>query len=544
LGYGIKLLLTMKQFSSKLLRTITFVTLCSIHFFTFSQTTVTFTTNGNFTVPAGVTSLTVECWGAGGGGGRSSSTNTGRGGGGGGAYARSILSVTPGQIIAYTIGSGGTGGNLSAAANTGGSTVFGANLILAVGGGGVADNVNTAGLGGLATSCIGDVRFNGGNGVNGAGGNSGAGGGGAGSTQAGGNGAAQTGGSGGAVGGGAGGNGRTNAGAGFGGNTFGGGGGGGRKGGGFFPANQNGGAGAAGAVQITYTLPSCSGTPDAGSASISTLTGCGNQSVTVSASGLPVLDGISYQWQSSVNGAAWSNIPGAVGTSYTTVVNSTTSFRIVTSCSNSGLTNTSNEVTYTVTCWTNPANTTVVACSGTFFDSGGSGGNYGNNQNYTYTFFPSTPGQFVQLTFTQFATESSTCGNDWDWLRLFNGNTIGAPALHPTPAGCVAGFRTGQSPMTLPFTVTSTAPDGSITVQFKSDGSTAAAGWTANLACVSPCAGTPSVSGTASISSSSACSGTSVTVTASGLSTEPGVGFQWYSGKTIIGQFRNTFCAN
>jgi len=534
MDFGINLSSTMKQLSTTGLKVVTFLTLCLIQFFSYSQTTVTFTTNGNFTVPAGVTDLTVECWGGGGGGGRSTTDNAGRGGGGGGAYARSSLAVTPGQIIPYTVGVGGSGGNVTAAVNTGGNTIFGANLILAVGGGGVANNVNTAGLGGLAASCIGDIVFNGGNGVVGSGGNSGAGGGGAGSTQVGGNGAAQTGGSGGAVGGGTGGNGRTNAGAGFAGNTFGGGGGGGRKGG-LFSATQNGGAGATGAVRITYTLPSCSGTPNAGTASVSILTGCGNQSVTVSATGLSVLDGISYQWQSSVNGGAWGDIAGATGTSHTAVVNSTTSFRLVTTCSNSGLSNTSNEVTYTVTCWTNPANTTVFACSGTFFDSGGSGGNYGNNQNYTYTFFPSTPGQFMQLTFTQFATESSTCGNDWDWLRLFNGNTIGAPALHPTPAGCVAGFRTGQSPMTLPFTVTSTAPDGSITVQFKSDGSTAAAGWTANLACVSPCAGTPSVSGTASISSSNACSGTSVTVTASGLSTEPGVGFQWYSATSAGG---------
>ncbi|HPF00186.1 MAG TPA: hypothetical protein PKY63_05930, partial [Bacteroidales bacterium] len=34
----------------------------------FSQTT-TFTTSGTWTCPAGVTSVTVECWGGGGGGG-------------------------------------------------------------------------------------------------------------------------------------------------------------------------------------------------------------------------------------------------------------------------------------------------------------------------------------------------------------------------------------------------------------------------------------------------------------------------------------------
>lgn len=35
----------------------------------FGQTTDTYTTSGTWTVPAGVTSVTVEIWGAGGGGG-------------------------------------------------------------------------------------------------------------------------------------------------------------------------------------------------------------------------------------------------------------------------------------------------------------------------------------------------------------------------------------------------------------------------------------------------------------------------------------------
>jgi hypothetical protein len=234
----------------------------------FGQTTQTFTTNGTFTVPAGVTSVTVECWGAGGGGGRSTSTNTGRGGGGGGAYARSIVTVTPGASYNLFIGQGGTGGNLSALDNSGMATNFGNGVVVAVGGGGVANNNNTAGAGGLASACtFNDVAYSGGNGVNGSGGNSGAGGGGAGNNSNGGDGVAQTGGTGGANEGGNGGNGRTNAGGGFAGATFGGGGGGGRRGG-FFSGNQNGGAGANGAIRITYTLPACSGMPNAGLAVI------------------------------------------------------------------------------------------------------------------------------------------------------------------------------------------------------------------------------------------------------------------------------------
>lgn len=64
-----------------------------------------FTVSGTFTPPAGVTSVTVECWGGGGAGGgaeKVSGGNVGGGGGGGGAYAKRLsVPVTPG--IQYTV---------------------------------------------------------------------------------------------------------------------------------------------------------------------------------------------------------------------------------------------------------------------------------------------------------------------------------------------------------------------------------------------------------------------------------------------------------
>jgi hypothetical protein len=69
-----------------------------------------FTSNGTFTVPAGVTSIVVEAWGAGGAGGgvngSRSDTRIG-GGGGGGAYVKKELSVTPGEVLTLTVGVGG-----------------------------------------------------------------------------------------------------------------------------------------------------------------------------------------------------------------------------------------------------------------------------------------------------------------------------------------------------------------------------------------------------------------------------------------------------
>lgn len=70
--------------------------------------------SGNFVVGAGVYSLEVELVGAGGGGGFSASAV----GGGGGGYCYKRWAVTPGQIIPYSVGVGGTRGTVYAAPNS------------------------------------------------------------------------------------------------------------------------------------------------------------------------------------------------------------------------------------------------------------------------------------------------------------------------------------------------------------------------------------------------------------------------------------------
>ena len=131
----------------------------------------TFTSNGTFTVPAGVTSVTVECWGAGGRGGTRSSNGVG-GGGGGGAYSQSIVSVTPGQAYTVVVGQG------SSSTSAGGDSYFiNITTVMAKGGSSAADNSATGALGGLASSSVGTVKFNGGRGADGVSGTGGGGGG-------------------------------------------------------------------------------------------------------------------------------------------------------------------------------------------------------------------------------------------------------------------------------------------------------------------------------------------------------------------------------
>ncbi|CAN5320562.1 hypothetical protein BH09BAC6_BH09BAC6_21540 [soil metagenome] len=74
-----------------------------------------FTQSGTFTVPTGITKIVVEAWGAGGG--------SPAGGGAAGTYIVSYQTVTPGQVITVTIGTGGASATSNpGAASDGGNT--------------------------------------------------------------------------------------------------------------------------------------------------------------------------------------------------------------------------------------------------------------------------------------------------------------------------------------------------------------------------------------------------------------------------------------
>ena len=119
---------------------------------------------GEWTAPTGVTSVTVECWGGGGAGGGDAQTNPNVGGGGaGGAYARKVVSVTPGNTYTVTVGTGGAG-NLAADGDAGTASWFStAGTVYAEGGAG-GSFILTGGAGSSAAS-IGDVVYRGGSGA-------------------------------------------------------------------------------------------------------------------------------------------------------------------------------------------------------------------------------------------------------------------------------------------------------------------------------------------------------------------------------------------
>ena len=204
---------------------------------------------GTWTVPSGVTEITVECWGGGGSGQQPPGGSRGAGGGGG-AYSKSTINVNPGDVYNFCVGSGGI---TNSASISGGDSFFGnPNLVLAKGGTGA--NSYAGGLGGSSVACIGQFPFSGGNGGNGnvgLGTTVGGGGGAAGPTGIGGDGGFS-----GGLGNAPGGNGGSmpiSCGYGTSGGTYGGGGSGARRCGGY--PNATGGPGENGAVIITFDAP-------------------------------------------------------------------------------------------------------------------------------------------------------------------------------------------------------------------------------------------------------------------------------------------------
>ncbi|MBD3636310.1 MAG: gliding motility-associated C-terminal domain-containing protein [Crocinitomicaceae bacterium] len=117
----------------------------------------------------------------------------------------------------------------------------------------------------------------------------------------------------------------------------------------------------------------------------------------------------------------------------------------------------------------NMSNTTINTCSGTFYDTGGSAGAYGNNEFITMTFCSDQPGDEIIFDFTQFQVESG-----WDYLYVYDGPTTGSPQLAGSP------FSGGNAPGTI------SSSNGCLTFQFTSDGSVTQAGWTATISCATP----------------------------------------------------------
>lgn len=111
----------------------------------------------------------------------------------------------------------------------------------------------------------------------------------------------------------------------------------------------------------------------------------------------------------------------------------------------------------------------------TFTDTGGTGGNYGNNESYTTTYCPDasvTNGDVITASFNG----TSGIEENWDYLYVFDGNDVTAPLL--------AVFTGNGSDQNNIGTITASTdnPTGCLTFQFFSDVATVSSGWNATIA--------------------------------------------------------------
>ncbi|NER18461.1 Calx-beta domain-containing protein, partial [Spongiivirga citrea] len=110
--------------------------------------------------------------------------------------------------------------------------------------------------------------------------------------------------------------------------------------------------------------------------------------------------------------------------------------------------------------------TSINSCIGVFTDSGGSTGNYDNNETYTITICPDVGGAQVSANFTTFDVEQN-----FDFLFAYEG--VGTTTLIDT-------YTNGVN---VPGTITSTDASGCLTFVFTSDGSVNGLGWVADVSC-------------------------------------------------------------
>jgi hypothetical protein len=116
----------------------------------------------------------------------------------------------------------------------------------------------------------------------------------------------------------------------------------------------------------------------------------------------------------------------------------------------------------------NMTNDDVTTCVGYFYDSGGPGNNYGDDEDLTMTFYPASSGSMISATFTAFEVE-----NNYDYLHVHNGTSTSAPEVEGSP------FSGGNAPASI-FAMN---VDGALTFHFTSDGSVTKMGWEAEIAC-------------------------------------------------------------
>lgn len=173
-------------------------------------------------------------------------------------------------------------------------------------------------------------------------------------------------------------------------------------------------------------------------------------------------------------------------------------------------------------------NTTVnLTCPSTslFYDSGNSGGNYSNSENFTKT-FTAPAGSCLSITLQNINIEG--CCDD---LNIYDGPNTASPLIVNLNGN-------------IPGPVTYASTGTSLTFNFTSDFSVVRPGWEATITCVPSCSG-PQVPGTAALTSTNNCASTTVNLSTSGVTPLGcGVTYIWQSAPSSTGPWTNIAGSN
>lgn len=124
------------------------------------------------------------------------------------------------------------------------------------------------------------------------------------------------------------------------------------------------------------------------------------------------------------------------------------------------------------------SNGTFFSCGGAFLDTGGQGGpGYSNNENFTCTICPDTPGDVVTVDFITFNLAAIGPQNSWDNMSIYDGDN--------TQAGTLGNY-TGTQLQGLFVTATPLNTSGCLTFVFQSYAANTG-GFAGTITCDTPC---------------------------------------------------------
>lgn len=151
-------------------------------------------------------------------------------------------------------------------------------------------------------------------------------------------------------------------------------------------------------------------------------------------------------------------------------------------------------------------NGSISTCSGALLDSGGEGASgYSNNEDFTHTICPDTPGGAISLNFITFNLSAAGVA-PVDFMAIYDGNGTGAPLL---------GTWTGNSLQGQVVSASAGNPTGCLTIVFHSN-NTGTGVFAASISCYQPCARPTAVADLGGTGTVKICPGESVTFNSSG----------------------------